>query len=97
LGRKSEFIFFIVGLFISIASYKLNYEKLLFFFYAGWVFVFIGILKLVFNLMKNMTTKKEAIHHKAVHHQQSNTKFCHQCGASLSLHHKFCTKCGARV
>ncbi|MBS3101798.1 hypothetical protein J4204_06760 [Candidatus Woesearchaeota archaeon] len=82
-------IYVIVGLFISIASYKLDYEKLVFFFYVGFIFVFIGILKLIFNLVKNRTTKKETAHHKAVH-QQSNTKYCNQCGAALSLHHKFC-------
>lgn len=88
-------VYVIVGLFISIASYKLNYEKLIFFFYAGFVFVFVGVLKLMFNLIKNRTPKKETIH-KSVHHQQS-TGFCHQCGARLDLHHKFCTKCGARI
>ena len=89
-------VYVIVGAFVSIFSYRLNYEKLVFFFYAGFVFVFVGVLKLVFNLVKNRTAKKETAHHKAVH-QQSNTKYCNQCGAALSLHHKFCAKCGARI
>ena len=88
-------VYVIVGAFVSIASYKLDYKKLVFFFYAGFVFIFIGILKLVFSLMKGRTSKKETAH-KALN-KQSNTKFCHQCGARLSQHHKFCPKCGARV
>ncbi|MBI2101876.1 zinc ribbon domain-containing protein [Candidatus Woesearchaeota archaeon] len=90
-------VYVIVGLFVSIASYELDYEKLVFFFYAGFVFVFIGILKLIFSIIKGKTSKKENVHHKALHHQQSNIKYCHQCGARLDLHHKFCPKCGARV
>ena len=99
MAKKHWLVYVIVGAFVSIASYKLDYEKLVFFFYAGFVFVFIGIIKLIFSLIKNRTSKKETAHHKALHqpHQAQHIKYCNQCGAALSLHHKFCPKCGARI
>ena len=86
-------VYIIVGLFVSIFSWRLNYEKLIFFFYAGLFFIFVGILKLVFSFIKNRMNKKE----KTRKVQQQNIKYCHNCGTALRLHHRFCTKCGARV
>ena len=92
-------IYIAVGLFVSIFSWKLNYEKLIFFFYAGLFFIFVGIIKLIFNFIKKRMNKKETVHHKISQHQpqQSNIKYCHNCGTALRLHHRFCIKCGARV
>lgn len=88
-------IYILVGLFVSILSYKLNYEKLIFFFYAGLIFIFIGVIKLIFDLIKREMSKTTTQH--KIHGKPQNIRYCHQCGATLSLHHKFCTRCGAKV
>lgn len=90
-------IYILVGLFISILSWRLNYEKLIFFFYAGLIFIFIGIVKFIFGLLKKRVAKEETMLHHKIQHQTQNVKYCHQCGSALRLHHRFCIRCGARV
>ena len=90
-------VYVIVGLFVSIASYKLNYEKLIFFFYAGLIFVFSGVAKLIFGLLQNRKGRESSqkIHqHKAQH--QAGIKYCTHCGNPAKIHDKFCNRCGAR-
>ena len=74
-------------------------ERLIFLMWGIAKWLFVGIVKLTFNLIKNRTAKKETTHRKASHqpHQAQHIKYCHQCGARLDLHHKFCPKCGARI
>lgn len=99
MAKIHGLVYILVGLFVSILSWRLNYEKLVFFFYFGWIFIFVGVLKLIFNLIKNRTIKKETVHHKIKHHQpqKSNVKYCHNCGAALRQQARFCARCGAGV
>ena len=105
-------VYILIGAFVSIMSWRLNQEKLLFFYYAGYFFIFVGILKLIFNWMKNRAEKPKVhaqqVQHKPapqmnhpmnkLHHQaRHQIKYCHNCGTQLRLHHKFCARCGARV
>jgi len=98
LGKNSEMakihglVYIAAGLLVSVLSYKLNYQKLIFFFYAGLVFIFVGISKLIFSWIKNKTPKKEA-----AQRHQPNVKYCHNCGAPLRLNARFCTRCRAQV
>jgi len=87
-------VYIAVGLFVSIASWKIDKERFVFFFYAGLAFVFVGIVKLIFNLVKNRTSKKAK---QKIQPQGNSVKHCHQCGNAASPHHKFCVKCGARI
>ena len=95
-------VYVIVGLFISIASYKLNYDKFIFFFYSGLIFVFIGVVKLIFSVIKGRMNKQEetqkAIQPK-IHpqHRSQQYKRCRKCGNVVRFHDSFCAKCGARV
>ena len=93
MAKVHGIVYIAVGIFVSIMSWKLNYEKLVFFFYAGLIFVFVGIAKLAFSLVKNKTSKKENLRHR----MHGNIKYCHNCGTALRLHHKFCVKCGAKA
>lgn len=97
-------VYVIVGLFVSIMSWRLNYEKLLFFFYAGWFFIFIGVVKLIFGLIKRKIDRKEEPSKKVQHqapiqpqHQAHHYKRCHKCGNAVRLHDRFCARCGYRV
>ena len=85
-------VYVIVGLFVSVFSYKLNYEKLIFFFYIGLVFIVIGFTRMVLGWGKK---GKEDDKHGKVRHQQ--VKYCPKCGNMLKLHDKFCTRCGAKA
>mgnify|MGYP001560674080 CR=1 FL=1 len=83
-------IYIIVGLFVSISSWRIDYEDLYIFFYAGLVFILIGIAKLIFGL--NIKKEKSITKHHA-----QGAKYCHNCGYAARLHDKFCSKCGVRI
>ena len=84
----------IVGLVVSIISWKFNYQKLIFFFYIGLIFILVGIVKLIFNLMK----KEKKAEHKTqqINQQAHHIKYCTQCGNQLRTHDRFCSRCGRR-
>ncbi len=97
-------VYLIVGLFVSIFSYRLNYGKLIFFFYAGLFFILVGISKMILGFMKKSTGKKvtsqEKIHPQTANqakYQAHHYKRCHKCGSAVALNSRFCSKCGAAV
>src|SRR3989338_7987672 len=99
MAKIHGLVYILIGAFISIMSWRLNQEKLLFFFYAGWAFVFVGVVKLIFNWIKNKAEKpkvhaQQAQSHHGIRHKPnipkpSNTatshqiKYCHNCGTPL--------------
>ena len=92
-------IYVVIGLFVSILSWRLNYEKLIFFFYVGLFFILVGIIKLLISLINRKTSKKEIVHkvqHQTPKHYQ-RFKRCSRCGNIVSVSDSFCSKCGARV
>jgi ribosomal protein L32 len=106
MAKIHGIVYILIGAFVSIMSWRLNQEKLLFFYYAGYFFIFVGVLKLIFNLIKNKAEKPKthiSASHAAQHrpvvkpHTMQQIKYCHNCGTPLRLHHKFCIKCGARA
>lgn len=94
-------VYIAIGIFISVFSYKTNYDKLIFFFYLGFVFIFVGIVKIIiFLIRKSSEEQKVPEHHKEIpKHHQANVH--HQPG----LHHqqssqthrphqyKYCSNC----
>ena len=95
MPKINGLVYIAVGLFVSIMSYKLNYQKLIFFFYIGLLFVFVGVVKLIFGLIKRNVNKKESAQQKTQH--QAKIKYCHRCGNAMRLDARFCTRCRARV
>ncbi|MBI3026575.1 zinc ribbon domain-containing protein [Candidatus Woesearchaeota archaeon] len=105
------FAYIFIGLFVSFMSWQLNYEKLIFFFYAGWAFVLFGFLKMMAALIKNYEDRKRSAHeirqknaahqHQAYsHHAQRQTqhyKRCPRCGNVQRAHDRFCSHCGFRT
>lgn len=85
-------VYVIVGLFVSILSWKLDYQRFVVFFYAGLIFVLVGVIKLILDLAKRKAGAKEKAHHRL--HQ---IKYCPKCGNATKLHDRFCSRCGAMV
>ena len=82
-------VYIIMGLFISAASYKLNYQKLIFFFYLGLIFVLVGIARLIIGKNENKRQmQKQPIR---------QFKRCMTCNNIVRISEHFCNKCGARV
>ena len=104
MAKIHGLVYVLVGLFVSIFSWKVNYEKFIFFFYAGWIFVFIGIIKLIFGFIKRRMDAKEkpkdSVQHKTAiqpQHQSHHYKKCHKCGNIVKITDRFCGRCGAKV
>lgn len=96
MAKIHGLVYILVGLLVSILSYRLNYEKLIFFFYAGLFFILVGISKLIFWFIK----KQEKVQHQAANqarYQAHHYKRCHKCGSAVVFNGRFCSKCGAAV
>ena len=94
-------VYVLVGLFVSVLSWRLNYQKLIFFFYAGLIFVFVGIIKIIFNFIKKKNGVKSvqhvvgSQHHTRMQHQQ-RFNYCSKCRNVVRVNDLFCGKCGNR-
>ena len=97
-------IYLIIGIFVAIASYKINYDKLYPFFYIGLLFVIYGIAKIIIGFI-NKEGKKQVIS-PTVHKNQLNQfkppikqqyKRCPNCGNVARGHDNFCSRCGNRM
>ena len=85
-------VYVLIGLFVAISSYLIDYKKLVFFFFTGWVFVCVGIAKSAINAGENKNEKMQMPHQRA--HQY---KHCPKCRNILRINDRFCGKCGASV
>lgn len=100
MAKIHGLVYIMVGLFVSILSWNLDYEKLIFFFYAGIVFLFLGIAKLGFDFIKRRKTNLENQHLKMRHQAVHGTRqagYCTKCGSASRLHDRFCSRCGSRI
>ena len=90
--------YLLIGSFVSLVSF-FRYESLKFFFYAGVLFIAVGIVKLVFSITKDKDEKVRANEqlytNKVQHHHQF--KYCSRCRNVLKIHDRFCSRCGSRV
>jgi ribosomal protein L40E len=51
-------VYIIIGMVVSIASYTISYDKMLFFFYLGFIFIGVGFAKLAFaKVFPNLKTE----------------------------------------
>lgn len=73
MAKIHGLVYILIGAFVSIMSWKLNKEKLLFFFYAGWAFVAVGVVKIIFNLVSGKAEKpKTHVQQSQPHHVTQN-------------------------
>lgn len=101
MAKIHGLVYIVVGLFVSILSLKLNYQRFIVFFYAGLVFIVFGVIKLIFNLIKSKSNKTKDVHHKIEHKQQIRSqqhfRYCPKCRNIMKLHDRFCSRCGFRI
>ena len=88
-------VYLLLGFFVSAFSYKLNYNKLIFFFYIGIIFILIGIAKLIFGNANKTANKAKNI--QRTPQQQTRFRYCPKCANILRPNDRFCSICGARV
>ncbi|MBI2655028.1 hypothetical protein HYX06_01235 [Candidatus Woesearchaeota archaeon] len=99
MAKIHGLVYLIIGIFVSVASWKINNEDLYLFFYAGILFMGVGVAKLLLSLIRNK--EEETTHHKEIsHHQTQNLQHyrrCRKCGNAMRINDKFCGRCGFRV
>jgi len=97
MAKIPSWVFIGTGLFVSIVS-LFRYAKFKIFFYAGLIFIVVGMVKL-FSKSAKSEGELSSTHQKAHQAHKSNPqiKYCHQCGSPMRLHERFCMRCGARV
>lgn len=105
MAKIHGLVYIIIGILLVIASWKINFNELILFFYAGWLFVLVGIVKLLlgFGKKENRVQQKEQnrnVSHlmsRSNLHQTHHYKKCPRCGSVMRINDRFCSKCGLGV
>lgn len=95
-------VFLVLGLFISISSYKINYGKMYLFFYAGLFFIIYGVAKIVIGFIAGEKKQGQTALHRNQLDQykqpaRQQYKRCQNCGNVARGHDNFCSRCGNRM
>jgi len=96
--------YFVIGLFVSAVSWKISYQKMVFFFYAGLAFIIVGIVKLIMSIKPGkgnearQQKKSLSRHHYTVQNpHQTRFRRCHKCGNVTAISNRFCGKIGSQT
>ena len=92
-------VYIVVGLFVSIMSWRLGYEKLFIFFYAGIIFVLAGIIKAVIDAKRKKKNEALSKIFKADAKEKPSQplRYCLKCGDMVRAIEGKCPKCGTVV
>ena len=100
MAKIHGFVYIIIGIFVSVASWKINNEDLYLFFYAGILFMGVGVAKLLLSLIRNKKEGEKITHHKEISHHQTqhlqHYRRCRKCGSVMKANDRFCGRCGFR-
>ena len=103
MAKIHEIAYLIIGFFVSVISWKINYQRLQFFFYIGLILIIYGVARIVIEFI-NKEEKKEIPQNKLNPNQPNKfrqpVKFqykrCITCGNTARGFDNFCSRCGAR-
>jgi len=97
MAKIHGIVYLIIGIFVTFASYKINYDKLYFFFYIGLLFIIYGVAQIVIGFI-NKEEKKESVRQNQFR-QTPNQQYkrCPTCGNVSRAQDNFCARCGARL
>ncbi|MEK6942928.1 MAG: hypothetical protein AABX00_02595 [Nanoarchaeota archaeon] len=95
-------VYMLAGFLLSSVSWKINYDKFLFFFYVGILFILIGIIKMIFSSGKKEEKPlhhqtPQTMHRQPTHQNNQSMKRCPYCSNSARAHDNFCSRCGRRL
>ncbi|MEK6891717.1 MAG: zinc ribbon domain-containing protein [Nanoarchaeota archaeon] len=101
MAKIHGIVYLIIGLFISIASYYIKYDKLYPFFYVGLLFITFGVAKIVIGFI-NKEEKKQSPLNRLNPNQfrqapKQQYKRCPTCGNVARASDNFCARCGNRL
>jgi len=92
MAKLHGIVYLSMGLFISISSYYINYNKLIIFFYAGWAVFIYGVAKIIIGFIDNENQPSQS---RQIPKQQY--KRCRTCGNVAKSLDNFCSRCGASL
>ena len=93
MAKIHGIIYLIIGFFVSAVSWKINYQRLQFFFYIGLILIIYGVARIVIEFI-NKKEKKEIPQNKL--NPKLQYKRCITCGNTARGFDNFCSRCGAR-
>lgn len=108
MAKIHGLVYIALGLFVSIFSWIVNFERFVFFFYIGILIVIYGVAKAVIDFIRrgNATEAKKSISQREKHYlmqqqlsqrAKQQYKYCSKCKNIVRIHDRFCSRCGARV
>ena len=106
MAKLSSMVYLLIGLFVLVVSFTLDWRRFLIFIVVGVVFFAIGIIKLVAapGKAKVQLDDTDRLHHYQQkmpptdpRDAQVRTKVCHNCGAAAMIHARYCWRCGSRM
>ena len=85
------------GLLVSIVS-AISYDKFVFFFWIGCLFVIVGAVKYLIGRVRKPVEieHKKRMAYEQVNKMQQHYKKCYYCGNTLRREDAYCTRCGSR-
>jgi len=94
MARIHGVFYITAGIIVSIASFYINKSQgkksFLLFFY-------VGILMIVFGLIKVILLRKKGEKHPKVTKKPAFSRYCTYCGNMAQAFDNFCSKCGNRL
>ena len=96
-------VYLILGIGVLVASYKIDSQSFRLFIWVGYLFLVIGVAKLVFWFITNK--KESSLDKKELRREiQQNapkghglSRYCMRCGVPLKGNENFCSSCGQRL
>jgi hypothetical protein len=96
-------VYLVLGAGIILASYRIDAQGLKLFIWAGYLFLAIGVFKLVFLFIsrkKESGFEKKQVQmqmQRPVSQRMQQGRFCPRCGLNLKGYENFCARCGLQL
>ena len=86
MAKIHGIVYILIGAFIALVSWQINFDDLKAFFYVGLFFAAVGLFKITFSLMKRNEEKKIIRHKTHPHHLQSPSQSLHSRTNHINMH-----------
>lgn len=99
MAKIHGIVYILIGIFVSIASYKISYDSLILFFYMGFFFIALGAAKIVLGLILGKSKEEKPASSRQNYPNQASMnqyKRCHKCSNVMKINDRFCSRCGLK-